>query len=182
MSKFWKRYEYKTGESRGPWVAVPEWGHAEGRLHLHMGVSWWDRLRAVEVCTRCARPALLQIRDDVLSPAQLGSRPCVGCLWGHGFVGRPEVLDAGGDTLAGYCAKYLAKDFGVDAGRQRYRVGEGYQPERVQVDCESAAEAWEAAEVLCGGPALSVVSSSEWSGWVGPPVWVMDWRTDRRAC
>jgi len=124
LEHLWRRWCRATGREIPPYVIVPERGPANDRLHLHAGINWWAELGAVEVCDRCARPALR--RKRTIPPA--GSL-CIGCLWGHGFVGAPERYDAKPWQLAVYMTKYLAKDMDRQPfGRQRYRVAKGFQP------------------------------------------------------
>lgn len=149
MSAFWKRFERATGRSRGPYCWVPEWGKKTNRLHVHMAVDWWGELNCVEVCIRCDKYGVLnRFKNDRprLDQSAPGNRTCVGCLWGHGFVGRPvgddgtQETNEDGRALSKYLSKYLGKDLDVGGGRQRYRVGEGAQPEAVLVDAESPDE------------------------------------------
>lgn len=177
LEHFWRRFRRATGERPGPYAAVPEWGKRTRRLHLHVGVTWWERLAAVEVCRGCAREALLAKRSDVAPRGSL----CIGCVWGHGFVGRPEC-NADGKGLPGYLSKYLAKDLrsavgGSPFGRQSYRVAQGFQPECERFDVASYDEGRAVALDVVGGGSEPV---SEWSSeeepeWSAPPVWTMDW-------
>ena len=187
VKRFWQRWEYATGEKRGAYLWVPEWGSHTGRLHIHMAVSWWARLGCVEVCPKCDRFGVLEkfsrkIRSDFL---------CVGCLWGLGFVGRPLTREGliesndDGRGLSRYLSKYMAKDLGggVRLGGQRYRVAQGFAPESVTLAAESVVGGVFAALGSMGDrfardgeiPALFTPSDAE--SWVGPPVVVLDWKS-----
>jgi hypothetical protein len=113
-----------------PYLWVAERGSKRGRLHGHMAVgSWWDDLGVVEVCERCASEGLRRKRSDI-PPA---GTPCIGCVWDHGFVGRPFDGEASPTAAAHYVTKYLAKSMGDGLpGRQAYRVAQGFQPEPVR--------------------------------------------------
>jgi hypothetical protein len=186
VHNFWKRF-YRRAEREGlspgqrfPYVWVPEWGKVSRRLHLHMAVSWWDALGCVEVCQGCARDALKAVRKD-LPP--VGSF-CVGCVWGHGFVGRPES-NQDGRSLSKYLTKYLTKDLAgseVKKGGQRYHCGEGQRPASARVEADSAYEgvlhALSVVRAIVGAEDVPPVmfapaSDSEWSG---PPVVILDFK------
>jgi hypothetical protein len=178
LHDFWRRWRRATGESLPAYVAVPEWGKSSGRLHLHLAVSWWDRLGAVEVCARCARPALRRVRNDI-PPA--GSF-CIGCLWGLGFVGRPDAGITRPESVSAYCAKYLTKDIDEDGPkvfrRQRYRVGQGFQPEPVRLLAGTVPELVDAAVRLMGGQAPDWEwRSADVEGFRGPPCWQFGWNS-----
>lgn len=175
LRHFWRRFERASGESPGPYCAVPEWGKKTGRLHLHVGVTWWDRLDAVEVCELCARDALRAKRSDIPAAGSF----CIGCLWGHGFVGRAES-NSTGRQLSGYLSKYLGKDLAAPMGRWRYRVAQGYAPTCERFDCSSESEAVSVAlEVVGDGRApASTWNSDDAEGWHGPHVVAMDWLSD----
>jgi len=116
---------------------VPEWGSRRGRLHLHMCVRWWDWNMMTEVCRRCATPNLLRKRADV---PRVGELLCIGCVWGHGFVGAPED-NTNGRALSNYL--YVSKGLGsgLHNYRQSYRVGKGSQPQSVVEVVETPDEA-----------------------------------------
>lgn len=157
LEHFWRRWCRATGRRISPYVIVPEWGPLHGRLHLHTGINWWAELGAVEVCDRCARPALRRKRP--IPPA--GSF-CIGCLWGYGFVGAPERYDAKPWQLAAYLAKYLAKDMDRQPfGRQRYRVAKGFQPHATVLHYGSVEEARKGMLGAFGGELPSYRRSSE---------------------
>jgi hypothetical protein len=137
VEHFWRRWRRATGSGIRASILVPEWGETTGRLHLHVAIGWWKELGAVEVCGRCALPALEEKRT--IPPA--GSL-CVGCLWGHGFVGAPDEKVADPHLVARYVSKYLGKDFRGDVfGRQRYRVARGFQPHPVTLTYRTRGEA-----------------------------------------
>lgn len=179
MRNFFRRVSRRAGESLGAYVWVPERGAKGDRLHVHMAVGWWSRLGVVEVCDVCALPGLRRKRSDIPAAGSF----CVGCLWGWGFVARPSdgrEDNYDGRSLSSYLSKYLAKDFeGVDPGRQRYRVGEGFKPVKLQVraglgdSCEFLSSA---GDIVGGSTFPSVVWSDSWSGYVGPLTVRFDWR------
>jgi hypothetical protein len=198
MSAFWKRFERSTGRSRGAYCWVPEWGKATHRLHVHMAVDWWGELNCVEVCERCDKFGVLDRyknhRGGVAQDLR-NSRTCVGCLWGHGFVGRPvsgegEVeSNEDGRGLSKYLSKYLGKDLDVGGGRQRYRVGEGNQPECIELITETPDEAVSLAvsSVHCRnalGESLPdqtpIMFVPRWDDGYGPPVILLDWLNKER--
>lgn len=157
LEHFWRRWCRATGRQIPPYVIVPEWGPTKGRLHLHAGINWWAELGAVEVCDCCARPALRSKRT--IPPAGC---LCVGCLWGHGFVGAPERYDAEPWQLAAYLTKYLAKDMDRQPfGRQRYRVAKGFQPRPTVLRYRSADGARRGMLMAFGGELPSYTWSSE---------------------
>jgi hypothetical protein len=141
-------------------VAVPEWGTLNGRLHLHIGIDWWGELNCTEVCERCDRYGVIaKTRRDLR-----GDELCIGCLWGRGFVGRPEQ-NADGRGLSGYLAKYLAKDLadvkhdphsgkkldvGVPFGGKRYRASDFAKPTPVRIWTPSLEVAREVAYEVVG--------------------------------
>lgn len=144
IERFWKKWKVATGKLIPPYMWVPEWGKKEGRLHIHMGVNFWCELNCTEVCAECDRFEVLKKFPRSLS----GDELCIGCLWGHGFVGRPES-NSDGRGLAGYLAKYIAKDLGaigfdphsgrkleregVPFGGHRYHLSRGHKPTPVRV-------------------------------------------------
>jgi hypothetical protein len=145
---FWRRWSRRSGVKPGPYVWVPEWGKLTGRLHVHMAVPWWWRLQAVEVCERCALDSLRAVRSDIPSASSF----CIGCIWGHGFVGAPK-RNSDGMALSQYLSKYMSKDLGseLSRGQQRYRVAQGYLPSDVKEQSESADEGVSRAIALvCG--------------------------------
>lgn len=169
---FWRRWRRVTGLSRAPFCLVPEWGKKTGRLHLHMAVNWWGAMECVEVCEACATVGLLRVRGDIPRAGSL----CIGCVWGHGFVGRPNSIgDVGG--LTKYLAKYLGKDLGAGlVGRQRYRVAQGFLPPQVRFAAMTYAEARSTVSRLMGNREPSYVSTSEeWEGYSGPGVVWLDY-------
>ncbi len=173
---FWRRWCRRTGEPVPAYVVVPEWGKRSDRLHLHMAADWWRRLGAVEVCDRCARPALRRVRRDI-PPA--GSF-CIGCLWGHGFVGRPEEDITRPESVAAYCAKYVSKDLEegghLRLGAHRFRTAKGYAPEAVKLEGSSFPELYDAVVSMMGGeePAWRW-NSADADDFKGPPTVVLGW-------
>lgn len=169
MSLFRRRVRYVVGDE--PWLWVPERGK-KGRLHVHYAVGWWERLAAVEVCERCASPSLSKVRSDVPDAGSF----CIGCLWGHGWVGRPSEAVGDPRALAGYVSKYVGKDLVglVAPGANRYRVARGHQPEAMRGRVES----WRAAvgilrRVSSGGVVQALHDEIE--SWEGPPTWTVTW-------
>jgi len=153
---------------------VPERGSKGDRLHLHMAVGWWAERGAVEVCDRCAVPGLRKVRADI-PPA--GSF-CIGCMWGHGFVGAPTEAVGDPKGLAVYVSKYAAKDLdGLgEKGRNRYHPRVGYQPESVQWVSSSPRRARRRIEQLAGRQAVEVVGLHEVvEDWEAPPTFVASW-------
>lgn len=189
MDAFWKRFRAATGRERGAYLWVPEWGKVNGRLHIHLAVPWWEELRCVEVCDRCDRYGVLD--RFARHRAGVGSGVCsaglcLGCLWGHGFVGRP-LGDSGeaqdnkdGRALSRYLTKYMVKDLGGVGGRQRYRAAQGRKPTPVVFDADSPDEGVSfAMSEICArtgvgavAPVMFVPSTEE--GY-GPPVVLLDW-------
>jgi len=185
VANFWKRWERRAGRRRGAYVWVPEWGKVTGRLHIHMAVPWWRELNCVEVCPRCDR-------YDVLSSAGRGvprNYLCVGCCWGHGFVGRPlddegEVeTNEDGRSLSRYLSKYMAKDLGSEltCGQQRYRCAEGFAPtcvdELVESPDEGVSMACDNLGLLSpiGGQSPIMYVTRPTETWNGPPIVLLDW-------
>lgn len=161
-------------EGAFPYVWVPERGTKLGRLHMHLAVNWWGSAGVVEVCEGCATDGLKSKRKE-LRPA--GQR-CVGCIWGHGFVGAPKGEAGNPRMAAAYCSKYLGKAFhDQEAGRQRYRVAEGFSPVPVRIEVGSLAEGLSEAARAVGRRVVGLRAMHDQAGWVGPPVWVLDfWR------
>jgi hypothetical protein len=171
---FWRQWRAATGLEIPPYVLVCEWGSLHGRLHVHVGVNWWNEINAVEVCPRCDRYGVLKKYPRALpSPSPV----CIGCLWGRGFVGRPEE-NVGGRGLSGYLAKYLAKDLGgvkfdpttgkpidrsigLPFGGKRYRASLGAKPVPVKL--------WAPELEVARQAAVEVVGLGEWPAfsWVG---------------
>lgn len=171
----WRRYKAATGLPIPKNVLVCEWGHLHGRLHVHVGVAaaWWEQVHAVEVCPRCDKYGVLERYPRSLPEGYL----CFGCLWGRGFVGRPEE-NSDGRGLSGYLGKYLAKDLSgvifdphtgkrIDAegarripfGGHRYRASIGAKPRPVKVWAPDVEVARAAAIEIAGAGRLP---SSSW--------------------
>jgi hypothetical protein len=159
----------------GPWLWVPEAGHVHGRLHVHMAVNWWSERGAVEVCERCATDSLAKVRSDVPPAGSL----CIGCMWGHGFVGAPSEAVGDPRALAGYVSKYAAKSLGLVAGEQRhdrYHVRRGFQPEAVQWVSTSHDRGLRRLRELVGPGALDTVALHEIvEDWEAPPCFASTW-------
>jgi hypothetical protein len=160
---------------RWPYATVIEWGTAKGRLHLHMAVAWWKASGAVEVCERCATPALRAKRAVPAAGAF-----CVGCLWGHGFVGEPQEDERTDDPrrLASYLSKYASKAFDDERrrpGQHAYRVAEGFQPVPERAGAWSVEDATDRASVRMGAAPTVEALHETVPGWDGPPVWSMRW-------
>jgi hypothetical protein len=164
---FWKRYQKATGLPIPKYVMVCEWGHKHGRLHVHIAVptSWWGVVHAVEVCPRCDKYNVLKKFPRAMPTDYL----CVGCLWGRGFVGRPEE-NADGKGLSGYLGKYISKDLEgvqfdpntgkridyeealrVPFGGKRYRAAIGAKPSPVKLWAPDVEVARAAAIEVAGG-------------------------------
>jgi len=167
-----------SGESilgdRWPYASVIEWGTVKGRLHLHMAVGWWQGSGAVEVCERCATRALRAKRAVPSADAF-----CVGCAWGHGFVGEPQGDERTDDPrrLASYLSKYASKAFdeGRMPGQQAYRVAEGFQPVPERAGAWSVEDGVDRASVRMGAAPIVEALHETVTGWDGPPVWSMRW-------
>ena len=160
LDYFWESWKVVTRRPRPHYVAVCEWGNLHGRLHVHIGVDWWDELNCTEVCEKCDRYGVIaKTRRDLR-----GDELCIGCLWGRGFVGRPEQ-NADGRGMSGYLAKYLAKDLaavhhdphsgkklvvGVPFGGKRYRASLGAKPTPLRVWTPSLEVAREVAFEVVG--------------------------------
>jgi hypothetical protein len=160
---------------RWPYGVVIEWGTARGRLHLHMAVAWWKASGAVEVCERCATPALRAKRAVPAADAF-----CVGCLWGHGFVGSPQEDEVTDDPrqVASYISKYASKSFdgeGRRPGQQAYRVAEGFQPVFERSGAWSVEDAVDRASVRMGAAPAVQPWHEMVSNWDAPPVWGLLW-------
>jgi len=159
---FWRKWREATGREIPPYVWVPEWGEKTGRLHIHIGVSWWFELKCVEVCPRCDKYEVLKKFPRSVPENAL----CVGCLWGRGFVGRPES-NVDGRGLGGYLTKYIAKDLGklhydpqtgkpvefegVPFGGHRYHLSRGHKPSPVALWAPDLLVAQLAANEVAGG-------------------------------
>lgn len=105
---------------------VPERGSKNDRLHVHWLCGWWKWLGAVEVCEKCATKALRAKRSNLPPATSL----CIGCIWGHGFVGAPSEAVGDPAKAAGYVSKYVGKDLVglVEAYKNRYHCARGHQP------------------------------------------------------
>jgi hypothetical protein len=146
------------------------------RLHVHMAVgSWWTEAGCVEVCQTCSTAALRSKRGTTLASAGWA---CWGCLWGEGFVGAPSEGTNDPAALAGYVSKYVGKSLGDDlaAGRQTYRVGEGFRPKPLRLEVESMAAAGAQLHELAGDSELTITALHEkYSDWAGPATWTIRW-------
>ena len=170
MRLFIRRLRYVVGDQ--PWLWVPERG-AKGRLHVHFANGWWEEAGAVEVCERCASPSLVKVRSDV-PPA--GSF-CIGCLWGHGWVGRPSEGVGDSRAVAAYVSKYVGKELVglVAPGASRYRVARGHQPQSVRGRVGSLREAVGVLGLVSGSKGVLVPLHDVVEGWEGPPTWSVTW-------
>ena len=142
VKRFWEKWKVSTGCEIPPYVWVPEWGSETGRLHIHMGVSWWFDLGCVNVCEMCALPGLRKTGFEIPPAGSL----CIGCLWGRGIVGWPES-NGDGRALTKYLTKYIGKDLGkvqfdpqtgkpVDHRgfyKNRYHTSRGHKPAPVHL-------------------------------------------------
>jgi hypothetical protein len=153
---------------------VPERGEKRGRLHVHMAVAWWADRGAVEVCDRCAVPGLRKVRSDI---PQAGSF-CIGCMWGHGFVGAPSEAVGDPRGLAVYVSKYAAKDLGLAdrrKGSNRYHPRVGFQPANVQWASSSMRRARRRLHELVGQELEVVALHEVVEEWEAPPTFVANW-------
>ncbi len=142
------------GGDRLPYVWVPEWHHTDHGQHLHFAVGRYVK-----------RSLIVQ-------------------SWGRGFVSIKLLGDLPvGSTsrdearrAAGYLSKYVSKTFEDPArrvpGLHRYDLGQGFQPERVQVRGASLDEVLgHACEHMGSGPRHVWTSGSD-PTWDRPPaVW-----------
>lgn len=149
----WERGMRETF-GRMPYVVVIE-RHKSGALHAHVAL-----------------------------PATFLDHGKVERVWGHGFVHyrdrRRRALNVGrgrrfqARALAGYLAKYVAKDPVRLEGGHRYEVAEGFQPAVVRRSFGSlgAAVEWGTAYFVVGrGETLEAMwDSSTSTDWRGPPV------------
>ena len=156
-----------------PYLWVAEKGSKRGRLHVHFLCEWWDRLQAVEVCDVCAVPNLRKVRADI-PPA--GSF-CVGCLWGHGYVGRPSEAVGDPRKAAGYVSKYVGKDLAglVEAYKNRYHCARGHQPEPMRAGFFSYLDALLALSDHAGEALQGFALHDEVEDWKAPPTWAIRW-------
>ena len=104
------------------------------------------------------------------------------------FTGEVEGNEDG-RALSKYISKYLGKELDVGAGRQRYRVGEGSQPECILVDAETPDEGVSLAVSLASATKVSGESHMDkkpimfvprWDDGFGPPVILLDWLNKER--
>lgn len=172
---FWSNWKVATGREIPPYVLVCEWGKETGRLHVHVGVNWWGEINAVEVCPACDKFDVIKNFPRVLPENYV----CIGCMWGRGFVGRPE-RNVDGKGLSGYLAKYLVKDLSevqydpqtgcpldfsdrcIPFGGKRYRASLGAKPVAVRLWTPTLEVARAAAVEVAGGgewPAFSWCSN-----------------------
>ena len=121
-------------EDRFPYLVVAERGSKTGRLHLHMAVNWWES-HIVEACERCGSDGWLDLRIRKGLPIPPAGSACVGCIWGHGFVGRPNensIEHRGDPRMASvYVVKmidYITKNPIREFGKNRYRRSHGFNP------------------------------------------------------
>lgn len=156
VAKFERRLRAEFGPL--PYVRVLE-RHRSGALHAHFGL-----------------------------PARFLDHARVSALWGHGFVHyrdrRRRRISASGRVtgrryearaLAGYLAKYLAKDpVRGDDGGHRYEVAEGFQPTVVRRSFGSLGASLEHIrerfELAAGEHLDWMWDSSTFPDWTGPPV------------
>jgi hypothetical protein len=171
---------WPSDDTRWPYLWVPERGkQGTNRLHTHFACEWWERLGCVEVCQRCATKALREKRPDLAGDGA----HCVGCVWGHGFVGAPREGTGDPAALARYVSGYVGKDLGelVEAGQQPYRVAEGFQPQSERRLVATLAEAGRAVAEGLGveQSALSSVALHQTvQGWEAPPTWAVQMKRE----
>lgn len=173
MRLFLKRLKYLGIDEAYAWVI--ERGEENGRLHVHFACRWWARLGAVEVCERCATEGLRKVRSDIPKAGTF----CVGCLWGHGFVGAPSECIGDPRGVAIYVSKYAAKELGwkKGSGANRYHVPRGYQPPVERFGSRS----FDRALVRLGRVVdlsraeVTVLHELLAEDWHGPPLWSFRW-------
>ena len=154
VGRFFRRLRSGLGGDPLPYLWVPEWHPSGHGLHVHFAVGQY-------------------IKRSLIADA-----------WGHGFVHIKLLgdLPVGSGALgearkaASYLSKYVGKAFADTRvpGRNRYDVGQGFQPLITPVWGSSRSEAIREASARMGGRAPSYVwSSVQTDGWQGPPaVWV----------
>ena len=172
MELFRNRLRYRGIDE--PWLWVPEAGKLHGRLHVHYVCSWWATSGAVEVCQKCASGKLREVRAQ-LPPAESF---CIGCLWGHGWVGAPSEGVGNARGVAGYVSKYVGKDLVglVAPGANRYRLARGHQPEPEHSTVPLLHQAQQLVRDAAAGASVSMKAlHAEIEGWKAPPTWVASW-------
>lgn len=135
-----------------PYLWVTEWHKTHG-LHVHFAVGEYMDHREV------------------------------GRAWGRGFVyvTGPKRRMTHGDLLpdarrvAGYVAKYLAKDTQSLGGLHRYGVAEGFQPRAQVFYGATAEEALRAVAREMGGAPARYWESRQATDWAGPPAVCVSW-------
>jgi hypothetical protein len=155
----WLKRVRRAGHLRAgrPYVIVPEL-HKDGvHYHLHVAVSEYVPKRVIAES------------------------------WGLGFVdvrqlrrhrGKHGAAPKGQENraVAGYVAKYVGKSYGdPEPGRHRYEVGQGCQPESVQIMARSREDWIVQASSVMGRPATDSWVSSFVEGWLGPPALSLRW-------
>jgi len=152
-----------------PYVWVIERGEVGGRLHVHLAVSWWAQLSAVEVCEVCAVTG-----RRVLGDLAAAGSFCVGCIWGNGFVGRPDHRDPVTNAL--YVSKYVGKALDKGELRWRYyvptRVPE-FRPVVVRGRARRLEDGLEVAVACVGADAVVTPLHDVVDEWEAPPTWVI---------
>lgn len=163
-----------------PYLWVPERGSKHDRLHVHWLCNWWGRLGAVEVCERCATKRLREMRSDI---APVGSL-CIGCIWGHGFVGAPSEVIGDPRKAAGYASKYVSKDVAglVDFYKHRYHVARGHQPEPLRATFQTLQEAILAVVELHGAPTGLTALHEVVDDWQAPDTWALTFDLEQERC
>lgn len=172
VERFRRRLRYRGVNEPFSWVI--ERGEKDGRLHVHFACSWWGRLGAVEVCERCATAGLRRVRSDIPPSSSF----CVGCIWGNGFVGRPDQRIGDPRAVAMYVSKYAAKELNFDtAGVNRYHVPTGYQPPEVRFGSFRFEEASQRLGEFFDPLTLEVSALHQLleDEWKGPPLWSYRW-------
>lgn len=94
--------------------------------------------------------------------------------WGHGFVAQVDHGEANPWQVAAYLTKYLGKEA---LGSRMYDVARGFQPRRIEHECETPAHALDlVSSTFYGGaePSYSWASTDR-PDWVGPPSFFFAW-------
>jgi hypothetical protein len=163
----WRRELERQLGRRLPMVVAPDWGEQNGRLHFHVALGAYV-------------------------PKELLERS-----WGRGFVdvrklrARRPGARAGARLCATYVALYVGKESEhLPRGRRRYSVTKGCQPERVSILATSLRHARYLVRAALGD-CVVVSGSDDWSGWTGPPCYLVQvvddvgearpWRTAERS-
>jgi hypothetical protein len=156
IASFFRALRSRAGDGQPfPYLWVSEW-HAGGHgLHVHFAIG-----RFVE---------WTQLRDT----------------WGRGRVHIKLLGDRSDDRdslrqsriAARYLAKYVTKDIGASrvAGRHRYEVAQGFQPQSITCHGPTAEVAIAVAARYMGAPPAHTWFSSSDESWCASPAFWVSW-------